>query len=242
MSTSATKCKTGSKCCLSRTSTFLFSKPLHPRIVIVLNLEAVHGPLASNIGNPVNVDTVAGAAPGDEETRQPPPQAQQPPQRPKPTPPQPQRNFIPTGGVYDNQPIIPIKGLNPYQNRWTIKARVTTKSERRTYTNSRGPGALFNVDLLDATGGEIRCTFFNQACEKFMPIIEEGKVSVATLLVVARIGNTQSSSLKLLLIFLFFFFGNTRFTSFQEDKSSMPTKSFPTSRTITRSPWMQTQL
>ena len=75
------------------------------------------GPLASNIGNPVNVDTIAGGAPGDEETRQQlPPQAPQPPQRPKPTP-QPQRNFIPTGGVYDNQPIIPSKGVNPYQNR-----------------------------------------------------------------------------------------------------------------------------
>ncbi|KAI6022254.1 hypothetical protein PISMIDRAFT_8624 [Pisolithus microcarpus 441] len=44
--------------------------------------------------------------------------------------------------------IYPIEGLTPYQNNWTIKARVTFKSEVRTWSNQRGDGKLFNVTLM----------------------------------------------------------------------------------------------
>ena len=33
--------------------------------------------------------------------------------------------------------------------RWTICARVTSKSSIREWSNSRGTGRLFNVDLID---------------------------------------------------------------------------------------------
>ena len=33
--------------------------------------------------------------------------------------------------------------------RWTIRARVTNKSGIRTWSNSKGEGKLFSIDLLD---------------------------------------------------------------------------------------------
>jgi replication factor A1 len=60
--------------------------------------------------------------------------------------------------------------------RWTIKARVTAKSDIRRWSNAKGEGTLFNIDLLDSEGGEIRATFFKEACDKFFPILEAGKV------------------------------------------------------------------
>ena len=68
------------------------------------------------------------------------------------------------------QHFHPISSLNPYQNRWTIKARVTAKSDVRTWHNQRGEGKLFSVDLLDAGGGQIRATMFNDAVDKFEPV------------------------------------------------------------------------
>lgn len=40
-----------------------------------------------------------------------------------------------------------IAGLNPFNNKYTIKARVVRKSELRSYTNSRGSGHVFDVIL-----------------------------------------------------------------------------------------------
>ena len=56
----------------------------------------------------------------------------------------------------------PIASLHPYHTRWTIKARVTAKGERRTWQNDKGNGSLFSVDLLDAHGGQIKATMFSQ--------------------------------------------------------------------------------
>jgi len=71
--------------------------------------------------------------------------------------------------------IYPIEGLSPYQNNWTIKARVTQKSDVRTWSNQRGEGKLFSVNLMDESG-EIKATGFNNAVDEFYDKLQEGKV------------------------------------------------------------------
>ncbi|KAJ3724739.1 hypothetical protein C8R42DRAFT_640675 [Lentinula raphanica] len=70
---------------------------------------------------------------------------------------------------------LPIEGLGPYQNYWTIKARITQKSELKSYSNARGEGKVFNVTFMDETG-EIRATAFNAIADNLYPKLEEGKV------------------------------------------------------------------
>ena len=72
--------------------------------------------------------------------------------------------------------IVPINSLNAYQNRWTIKARVSVKGTIRRYNNARGEGKVFSFDLVDAAGGEIKVTAFTDACDKFFDLIQKGKV------------------------------------------------------------------
>lgn len=71
---------------------------------------------------------------------------------------------------------IPINQLNPYRSAWTIKARVTSKSQKKTWNNARGEGVLFSVDLLDADGSEIRGTFFKEAVDKFYDFLKTDHV------------------------------------------------------------------
>ena len=83
----------------------------------------------------------------------------------------PSSSITPASSASHPLQFHPISSLNPYQNRWTIKARVTAKSDVRTWHNTRGEGKLFSVDLLDAQGGQIRATMFNDAVDKFYPLL-----------------------------------------------------------------------
>ena len=71
--------------------------------------------------------------------------------------------------------IHPIEALSPYAHKWTIKARVTNKSEIKTWHNKNGEGKLFSVNLLDESG-EIRGTGFNDQCDALYDIFHEGGV------------------------------------------------------------------
>ncbi|KAG7663421.1 RFA1 [[Candida] subhashii] len=71
--------------------------------------------------------------------------------------------------------VTPIETLSPYQNNWTIKARVSYKGDLRTWSNAKGEGKLFSVNLLDESD-EIKATAFNETAERGFKLLEEGKV------------------------------------------------------------------
>ncbi|XP_046981582.1 replication protein A 70 kDa DNA-binding subunit [Schistocerca americana] len=71
--------------------------------------------------------------------------------------------------------IFPIASLSPYQNKWVIKARVVNKTPIKTWSNARGEGKLFSMELVDESG-EIRATAFKEQCDKFFDLIEVDRV------------------------------------------------------------------
>lgn len=71
--------------------------------------------------------------------------------------------------------IYPIEAISPYSNKWTIKARCTSKSNIKTWHNKNGEGKLFSVNLLDDSG-EIRATGFNDQCDMLFDLFQEGSV------------------------------------------------------------------
>jgi replication factor A1 len=52
---------------------------------------------------------------------------------------------------------------------------VTQKSNIRSWSNSRGEGTLFSMNLLDESG-EIKATAFKEQVDKFYEMIEVNKV------------------------------------------------------------------
>ena len=95
-------------------------------------------------------------------------------------------SFVQAGGVGGGaggssalaSSLYPIASLNPYQNKWTIKARITNKAEIKNYNSAKGAGKLCSIDLLDNQGGEIRATMFNEQVDAFYPILEKGAVYI----------------------------------------------------------------
>jgi replication factor A1 len=72
--------------------------------------------------------------------------------------------------------VYPLVSLNPYEGNWTIKVRVSSKGPLRLYTNARGQGNVFNVELTDEEGTEIQATMFKEAADKFYDKLQLGKL------------------------------------------------------------------
>ncbi|KAM7201495.1 hypothetical protein V8F33_003319 [Rhypophila sp. PSN 637] len=77
--------------------------------------------------------------------------------------------------THGSSTLYPIEALSPYAHKWTIKARVTSKSDIKTWHKQSGEGKLFSVNLLDESG-EIRATGFNDQVDSFYELLQEGQV------------------------------------------------------------------
>ncbi|KAE8800391.1 replication protein A 70 kDa DNA-binding subunit C-like [Hordeum vulgare] len=83
---------------------------------------------------------------------------------------QPPPVYVNRGSVANNgTPVTPFAFLNPYQGRWTIKGRVTAKTNHLH-------GKALSFDLLDARGGEIRATCFGSMVAQFSDQLVVGNV------------------------------------------------------------------
>ena len=75
-----------------------------------------------------------------------------------------------------DKPVQPIVSLTPFLgNRWWIKARVTDKSDKRSWNKPTSSGQLFSCTLVDDTAA-IRATFFNEAVNQFYDMLAAGQV------------------------------------------------------------------
>jgi len=98
--------------------------------------------------------------------------------------------YSPHGNSGSNAPIVqqssggpritPILQLNMYQNRFTIKGRVTSKGDIKHWSNAKGEGTLSSLEVLDAGGTDIRITMFKEAVEKWHNYFEIGQVYTIT--------------------------------------------------------------
>jgi replication factor A1 len=87
-------------------------------------------------------------------------------------------NYAPTPAappVMNSSRAMPISALNPYSNKWLIKARVTTKSELKTFDKGNGVTSVFDMTLCDESG-EIRATVWREAADKYFNAVEVGSV------------------------------------------------------------------
>lgn len=170
------------------------------RIIIVLDLQVLQpgSEVGEKLGNPQPMRTEgAGAAKPAPPASAPPPAAAQENRAPARPPLNPSRTFSPGAnlpkpalqqthsfsvkgapsgpGTPGSTRVHPISSLTPYQNRWRIRARVTQKTNIRTWSNSRGEGRLFSANFLDESG-EIRATAFNDGVDKFYDLLEISKI------------------------------------------------------------------
>lgn len=140
------------------------------KIIVIVDLEPVSGPLNGQLGAPIDIGNAVTQSAVT-------PQAAYAPPVPQAAVAFPPQQHVATAPVIDaatGQVLTPVKMLDRYLNRWTIRVRCSSKSPPKEYNGgSNGGGRLFSVTFLDETG-EIRATMFNDAMDKFYPILNEG--------------------------------------------------------------------
>lgn len=201
--------------CLVRLLEYVVNDVAQKRIIIVLNLQPLTGPL-EKIGNPVNVEQAQNfqmdskaslhdskleqpsrvwSSSGDEQTEQL-SNYQNKERR--------ENSSIPfssnSANIQSNraqsfhiksesgpivkmepsvgsnlEPVQSIASLNPYQNKWIIKGRVSGRNEIRHYQNAKGEGSVFSFEIMDSSAS-IKVTAFREIATRLYKLIEIGKV------------------------------------------------------------------
>lgn len=156
-------------------------------VVICVGVDVLHDgkSVGDKIGDPVSIGS--GQASQQQQAAKPAANVSKPNQTSSKPPmnnlesPQPTRKLPWSNGDGPTTPggtalkVVPIQSLTPYQNRWTIRARVTNKGQMKEWKNSRGEGKLFSFTVSDESGS-IRITCFNEEAVKFLEIVEVEKV------------------------------------------------------------------
>ena len=159
------------------------------RICIIVDLEIVGEQDGEQVGEPVSWQDAVSAAPavGTPGKGDSPPSADGPgttgtsrtASQFAGTPPQAPQGFRAPPANFTAAQLgrpMPIESLNPYSNRWTIKARVISKSELRTYNSAKmGEGKVFSMDICDDSG-EMRVTLWREAAERYFELVNAGSV------------------------------------------------------------------
>lgn len=76
-----------------------------------------------------------------------------------------------------NANYLPISHMTIYNEDWTIRARVISKSDIKTWANEKSSGKFFKTVIGDDSG-KIQAMFFNATCDKYWDTIQENGVYV----------------------------------------------------------------
>ncbi|XP_057847285.2 replication protein A 70 kDa DNA-binding subunit A-like [Cryptomeria japonica] len=99
--------------------------------------------------------------------------------------------------------ITPIKNLNPFQTRWTIKFCVTIKKEIHQYNKQAGNGRVFSFDIIDSEGTKTHVSGFNNMADTHYGNIHIGatyKISGGVVKTANKIYNKLNSGIEITLV------------------------------------------
>jgi len=209
------------------------------RVVIILELEVVTpgDQVQSKIGSPVQIPSDGTIPPVPNQNQNANPNVGAAVKRPSNAPMGGSENKVqasappartsvmqsrPSVGAASGVITTPIASITPYQNKWTIKARVTSKGDMRTWNKASGSGKLFSMDLMDESG-EIRITAFKEQADKFYDMAVVGKVYYISNCSV-KASNKQYC--KLNNDYELTFKDNGTFDLVEEDTSDVPTMTY----------------
>ncbi|KZP01148.1 replication factor-A protein 1, partial [Calocera viscosa TUFC12733] len=157
--------------CLVRVSSLKRSKVQEKEIIIALGLEIVKKQ-NDKLGDPQNIETHGPTFVQQAKATSAPPR---PATINKGSSKSTNKGLQTASDMKGRPTINPIAELSPYQNGWTIKARIASKSDIKVWSNERGSGQLFSFVMIDETQ-QIKGTAFKDDADNLFAQVQEGRV------------------------------------------------------------------